>query len=166
MSDAGTSVDEQFDPVVVAVEARVSEFIDISFIPVPKDQDFIWQIYNSYVTDLQNICASNTITHKRTAVLTEEEAIVGTIVEKTSIPRKRKDKMAKLRESTDNLVRGVREALISSDEEEFEAGLRRSWIAWRLALKEGDSFGAKSFGWVALGSVFEAVKEIEDALKF
>jgi RNA-dependent RNA polymerase len=159
LSDAGD------DPVLGAIEDRVMEFIDVDVPPTPQEAEAIAQLYHHYVGELQSICATHVLTHRRTAMLTEEEAIVGTIIEKTSQPRKRKEQMAKLRERTDFIVRDVRESLAAADEEELETALRRAWIAWKLALREEKAFGAKSFGWAALGAVFEIIKEIEDAVK-
>ena len=97
--------------------------------------------------------------------MTEEEAVVGTIIEKTSQPRKRKETMAKLREHTDYLVKDIRTELAADEEEPREAALTRAWLAWQLSSREHDLFGAKSFGWVALASIFETIKDIEDEEK-
>jgi hypothetical protein len=93
-------------------------------------------------------------------MLTEEEAMVGTIVAKCSQPRKRRDLMAKLREQTNLLVTGIREDLLGDEDLPLERGLMRGWVAWELSAIH--AFGAKSFGWVALGGVFEAIKDIEE----
>ncbi|KAI0033371.1 RNA-directed RNA polymerase 2 [Vararia minispora EC-137] len=159
LSDAGD------DPVLSAIEDRVLEFIDIDEPALPEQAEAIAQLFARYVGELQSICATQVLTHRRQAMLTEEEATIGTIIEKTSMPRKRKELMAKLRERTDYLVRDVREELAAAEEEDFEVALRRAWIAWKLALREEKAFGAKSFGWIALGSLFETIKEIEDAVK-
>ncbi|KAI0316865.1 RNA dependent RNA polymerase-domain-containing protein [Amylostereum chailletii] len=164
LSDAGTGLDAEFDPVHIAIETRVSEYIDVEYVPAAAEREALAQVYNRYVSELQSICAANTISHRRAAMLTEEEALVGTIVERTSVPRKRKEKVAKLREMTEHLVRGVREELAGGEEDGWEAALRRAWMAWKLAVKEEGAFGAKSFGWVAIGAIFEAVKEIEEAV--
>ncbi|KAI0316524.1 RNA dependent RNA polymerase-domain-containing protein [Amylostereum chailletii] len=155
------AADTALDPHT-AVKARVSTFIDVHSIPHEKERYALAQIYNRYVSELQSICATHTLSYRRTAMLTEEEVLVGTIVEKTSAPRKRKEKMTKMREMTERLVRGVRDELAGDEEEEQEVALMRAWMAWKLAVKEEGAFGAKSFGWVALGAIFDAVKEIEE----
>jgi len=69
--------------------------------------------------------------------------------------------MAKLRQSTDVLVRGIREELAGDiDVEEY---LGRAWMAWELSVTQTgrDDFGAQSFGWIALGAIFDAIREIE-----
>jgi RNA-dependent RNA polymerase len=102
-------------------------------------------------------------------MLTEEEAVIGTIVANASQPRKRQDHIAKLREQTDALVRGVREGLSGDEYTEREEYLRRACLAYRLATtftRDRDrEFGARSFGWIALGAVFEAVGLVERTRK-
>ena len=98
-------------------------------------------------------------------MLSEEEAVVGTIAQQTSQPRKRKDHITKLREQTDLLVKGIRAKLAGGEDDMAEDELRRAWHAWMLAYhkRKAGIFGAHSFGWVALGSIFETLKEIEES---
>ncbi|TBU35150.1 RdRP-domain-containing protein [Dichomitus squalens] len=149
------------DRTAVAVQERISEFIS----PDEYDGDFIrriWDLYKSYTSQLRAICADHTLEHKRSAMLTEEEVVIGTIVAKCSQPRKRKDLMSQMREQTATLVSSVKEELSGDDEIPPETSLQRAWIAYKLANIEGEAFGARSFSWVALGSIFDAIKEIED----
>ncbi|KAI0033365.1 RNA-directed RNA polymerase 2 [Vararia minispora EC-137] len=149
------------------IEARIMEFDIRKAPPTAEEIKIVSRLYHRYVDELHGICATHVLTHRpgRSAMLTEEEAVVGTIIEKTSQPRKRKDLMSKLREKADFIVRDVRNELFAATDEEPEEALRRAWVAWKVALKMDGVFGAKSFGWIALGSVFEAVKGIEDAEK-
>ncbi|KAI0757093.1 RdRP-domain-containing protein [Daedaleopsis nitida] len=149
------------DDVVYAVQERVADFI------ATDDYDdetiiSIWELYNTYVSQLRAICADHTLSHTRSAMLTEEEAVVGTIVAKCSQPRKRKDTMSQMREQTATLVGSVKGEISGDEDIVSEESLRRTWIAYRLAGLEGDIFGARSFGWIALGGIFDAIKEIED----
>lgn len=149
------------DPVFDVVADRVEDFID-TYGPWEKsDMDSIKQLFERYTSELHGICAANTLSHARTALLSEEEAIIGTIVQKSSQPRKRKDMMSSLRESTDVLVRAIREEL-SGDDDLHEKSLERAWMAWQLSCTAGKTFGAQSFGWLALGAIFEAIREIEE----
>jgi hypothetical protein len=151
--------DDEDDYVRMAVEHRVSPFID----PRPIDQEtmtYASQLFNRYTSELRTICTTNTLTHARNAMLTEEEAMIGSIVAKCSQSRKRKDLMAKLREQTNLLVADIREDLLGDEDLSLEDGLMRAWVAWELS--SFDTFGAKSFGWIALGGIFEAIKEIEE----
>jgi len=85
---------------------------------------------------------------------------MGTITQATSQPRRRQDMMARLRESTQVLTSELREEL--GDEDVEERYLRTSWVAWVTALSRGGEFGAQSFGWVALGGIFDAIRRIEE----
>ncbi|KAI0757094.1 RdRP-domain-containing protein [Daedaleopsis nitida] len=154
------------DEVLDAVRERVGEFVD------PEEYEFddnaiagIWEHYGIYVAALRAICADYTLSHSRSNMLTEEEAVIGTIVAKCSQPRKRKDLMSQMREQTATLVSDARDEISGGDDMLLEDSLRRAWIAYRLAHKEGDSFGARSFAYVALGCIFEAIKEIEKQLE-
>ncbi|KAH9946766.1 RNA dependent RNA polymerase-domain-containing protein [Amylocystis lapponica] len=150
------------DYLELLIQQRVSQFIDI---PDYEDDAIarVWELYQSYVSQLRAICADHTLSRARSAMLTEEEAVVGTIVAKCSQPRKRKDLMSQLREQTTLLVKGIQAEISGDDETAVEQSLEQAWIAYRLALIEGDSFGARSFAWVALGEIFDAIKEIEEA---
>jgi len=147
--------------VRMAVEDRVQFFIDTR----PLDEDAInyaSQLFNRYASELRTICTTHTLTYSRSSMLTEEEAVMGTIVAKCSQPRKRKDLMAKLREQTNLLVTAIREDLMGDEDLPLEDALTRAWVAWELSAVEKDAFGAKSFGWVALGGIFEVIKDIEE----
>jgi RNA-dependent RNA polymerase len=149
------------DVMRTAVEDRVQLFIDTR----PLDEDTInyaSQLFNRYASELRTLCATHTLTYSRSSMLTEEEAMVGTIVAKCSQPRKRKDLMAKLREQTNLLVTAIREDLMGDEDLPLEDALMRAWVAWELSAVEKNVFGAKSFGWVALGGIFEVIKDIEE----
>ncbi|RDB29625.1 RNA-dependent RNA polymerase 1 [Hypsizygus marmoreus] len=166
LSDALASLSvEDTDQEIIhdIVEVHVSQFLDVYADPDPGKVESIGSLFYHYVSELQSICADNTLAHTRTATLTEEEAVVGTIVQKTSQPRKRKDMMSKLREQTDVLVRGIREELAGDEGTPLEEFLEGAWLAWKLSILERASFGGESFGWVALGAIFEAIKDIEGA---
>ncbi|KAI9062979.1 RdRP-domain-containing protein [Trametes sanguinea] len=153
--------DRQASEIFIVVQERVEEFID----PAAYDQAAVtanWELYRTYVSRLRAICADHTLSNSRTAMLTEEEAVIGTIVAKCSQPRKRKDLMAKMREQTTMLVGDVRSELAGDDDVPPERSLRSAWIAFQVAETEHEQFGARSFMWVALSSIFDAIKEIEE----
>ncbi|KAF8807563.1 RNA-directed RNA polymerase 2 [Phlegmacium glaucopus] len=154
--------DARKDPVFDFVEDRVEDFIDTDKLWKKNDMESMEDLFRRYTSELQGICASNTLSHARSTLLSEEEAIIGTIAQKSSQPRKRKDMMSSLRDSTDILVRAIREEL-SGDEDPHEKSLERAWMAWQLSYTAGKTFGAQSFGWVALGAIFESIRQIEEA---
>jgi RNA-dependent RNA polymerase len=66
-----------------------------------------------------------------------------------------------MRTSTADLVKRVRADLTGDDWDDDYDCLLRSWVAWECSVSLDDVFGAKSFGWVALASIFEALKALE-----
>ncbi|EIW64750.1 RdRP-domain-containing protein [Trametes versicolor FP-101664 SS1] len=156
-----TNRSSEEDVVFDAVRHHVAGFID----PGSYDRatvTSIWELYNSYVSRLRAICADHALENSRTAMLTEEEAVVGTIVAKCSQPRKRRDLISQLREQTATLVSDVRHELEGEDDTPHEVSLLRAWIAFRIGNMEQKYFGGHSFGWVALGGIFDTIKDIED----
>ena len=144
------------------VQDAVNEMIYTDAEPNEGQAPLIERLFARYAEELQAICLANTLSHTHSEHLSEAEAVIGTIAQKTSQPRKRQEMMAKVREGTDRLVRGIREALAGDDDISAEDSLRRAWMAWDFSISKGNTFGAKSFGWVALGAIFEAIKEVED----
>lgn len=87
-----------YDQIDVAVYGRTTEFLDGE---VKSDhRTFAFNLFDRYTTELEAICAANTISFHRDAMLTEEEAAVGTIVPKTSQPRFRLNMMSELKDQT------------------------------------------------------------------
>ena len=70
--------------------------------------------------------------------------------------------MSQMREKTATLVGNIKGEITGDDDIPWELSLERAWVAYRVAVVEEDVFGAQSFGWVALGCIFDAIREIED----
>ena len=156
--------DPQDDAVYEAVFEHVSGYINLG----RHDEDMVaelWELFANYRSQLQTICADHTLSNAKNAMLTEEEAVVGTIVAKCSQPRKRKDLMSKMREQTGNLVDDTQAGIAGEDGIPPNKRLERAWVAFKLAVLEGryETFAARSFAWVALSEVFDAIKAIEQA---
>ncbi|KAI0053305.1 RdRP-domain-containing protein [Auriscalpium vulgare] len=149
----------QNDPVFTAVENRVAEFIDVE--PHSDYVRMAMQELEGYADELISICAANTLTQRRNAVLSEAEVTVGTIVAKCSQARRRRDAIAQVRDQTSDLVKRVRLDICGEDDSPKEDWLRRAWASWNVSRIREESFGAKSFGWIALGEAFDAMKAIE-----
>lgn len=146
------------DLVDAAVCGQVAKFID-------KDVDpdhcaGALSLFERYAADLKIICAAHTLSYRRGAMLTEEEAAAGTIVARTSQPRSRLTMMSKLREQMDILVKSVRSELVS-EEDEFRTRLSKAWALWRVTQAERELMGARTLGLIALGSIFDTIKEFE-----
>lgn len=154
---------EDDDSIQGIVKEHVSQFIDVGEASSTEKIGYTQSLFRRYVAELRTICASYTLSHAKSSSLSEEEAVVGTIIQKSSQPRKRNSTMSKLREHTDTLVRSVREELAGDAEMPPEEFLARAWLAWKLSILEWESFGSRSFWWLTLGAVFEAIKEVEVA---
>jgi hypothetical protein len=151
--------DGQGDPLESAVEHRIAEFISVD--PDSNSVRIAIESLGRYSVELQSICSCNALQRHKSAMLSEEEAVVGTIVAKCSQRRKRRDAIAQLREQTSYLVKYVREELSGDDDSSQYDWLATAWAAWKVSRQLKDRFGAHSYGWLALGEVFDAMKAIE-----
>ncbi|KAF9450099.1 RNA-dependent RNA polymerase [Macrolepiota fuliginosa MF-IS2] len=147
--------------LVEAIKARVLQQSVVEDIP-PNGP--IEDIFNWFCGELAHIASECSLNHRHFKPLAEEELIIGTITQKTSQPHMRKDKMSKMRELTDGLVRQIREVLEGDGSKPAEDYLRDAWTAWNLSLveKRRKMFGARAFGWVALGALFDAIQILEE----
>jgi hypothetical protein len=152
--------DREDDPVESAVESRVAEFITIDD-PHSEYAKLAIESLDRYSVELQGICACNAIQRLKPTTLSEEEAVVGTIVGKCPQRRRRRDAMSQLREQTSFLVKGVRDELSGDDDSSQYDWLATAWTAWKVSRHLKDRFGAHSYGWIALGEVFDAMRAIE-----
>ncbi|KAF8640510.1 hypothetical protein AX17_000172 [Amanita inopinata Kibby_2008] len=157
MGDYGVS-----SHVVEVIDTLMENYLGDQIWAEDSTLNDIKRIYDRYVSELRAICATHALSHSHSSWLTEEEAFTGTIIAKTSQLRKRKDLISRLREQTDLLVRGVREELAGNEDMSLEEVLERAWIAWDYALSKTMAFGAHSFTWVSLGSIFETVRQIDN----
>jgi hypothetical protein len=156
---AALCIEDRHDALESAVKNRVAGFISVD--PHSKYVELAIDSLGRYSAELQGICACNTIQPHKAAMLSEEEAVVGTIVAKCSQRRRRRDAMAQLREQTSYLVKFVQEELAGDEETSQDEWLTCAWAAWKVSRHLKDRFGAHSYGWIALGEVFGAMKAIE-----
>lgn len=128
----------------------------------------ILSLYNRYTQALRIICFTFSLTRTE---LDEAEVVIGTIAEKTSQPRMRKDRMSQMREQTTQLAGDIAAALSAAapredgereDIQTYQKNLRIAGIAHDLSTMRPQSFGARSFGLIALGEVFDAIRKIEE----
>ncbi|KAI0093951.1 RdRP-domain-containing protein [Irpex rosettiformis] len=155
--------------IVLAVRIAVSEFID----PWRHSKSQIretWKIFQEFAYELNSICVLHVLSTARAAMLTEEEALVGTIVAKCTDQKKRKEQTAKLRERTTNLFDRTARQVVGpglNEGDDFkqhtEGALRRAWVAYGVSLifRRSEFFGSQSFGILALSEIFDAIKKLE-----
>jgi hypothetical protein len=79
----------------IEIYVRSSGHMPSTWASTDEVQD-AWDLFQSFATRLRNASFSHTLTTGRNSMLTEQELVVGTIVVKSSQPRKRKDVMAKV----------------------------------------------------------------------
>ncbi|KAG8991078.1 hypothetical protein FRB90_001471, partial [Tulasnella sp. 427] len=161
----------QRHPISNAIRLSLEQdYIDISSSPSSTVVDVIRRCYPSYVAELRSICTHHTITKKP---LTEEEVIMGTIASRTSQPKQRKEMIQQMRYQSDELVKRVQKDLKDADdsaESDLDAEndlstlqmrLQIAWLGWRLAVERKKTFGAKSFGLIALTAIFDGMQAID-----
>ncbi|CCO27353.1 hypothetical protein BN14_01391 [Rhizoctonia solani AG-1 IB] len=126
---------------------------------VPQDQ-FVEAagLLGEYTNELTRICNDYALTPR--SILSEEEVVAGTILERTSQRRKRQDRISEMRNVSAVLVQNVRDVLRGSDGDPLEDWASRSWAAYQVAKANSDDFGKKSFVLLALENVFDAVDAI------
>ena len=160
---AALCMDDEGGTLESAVKSRVTEFISDD--PNSETVRLAIESLDRYSVELQGICSCNALQRHKDATLSEEEAVVGTIVAKCSQRRKRKDAMSQLREQTGFLVKYVRDELSGDDDSSQYDWLETAWTAWQVSRQLKDRFGAHSYGWIALSEVFDAIKGIEQGAR-
>jgi len=119
-------------------------------------------IFVAFASNLERICASHALSD-RYERLSETEAILGVISQRTTQPRRRKELMASLRERTGQLVVDIRYELQMGDQADSRDRLSLAMTAWELSYDKiiAKEFGGRSFWWVCIGAAFEAIRAIE-----
>lgn len=141
----GGEDDEDSDDIAEALRQHVSKFIRVDRLEEPLIAE-IWDLAESYRMQLQGICADHSLSPSTHTILTEEEAVVGTIVAKCTQPRRRKDIMSKMREHTTSLVQDVGHRLAGELGTLPEVSLRRAWVAYRMSSLTADRLGGLRCG--------------------
>ncbi|KAG9008075.1 hypothetical protein FRB94_013732 [Tulasnella sp. JGI-2019a] len=167
--------DASDDPISFVVRNRLRRYVDIDSPIPPEMANVAREQFEAYAAQMRYICWFNTLSHNP---LTEEEVLVGTIATKTSQPRRRQDRMTQLRTQSDELVKRILAELaggnrrrVTGTSRDTEADLKdvllRSWFAWKLSVlkcntEDGRKFGAKTFGIIALVSIFDCLRELDE----
>lgn len=97
-------------PIYRALLPKIRDFVRVD--EIDEELDSVSDhLFARYKTELQGICITRSLSFAKDASLTEEEVVIGTIVQKTSSPQRRKYMISVLRDNTDILVPGIREVL-------------------------------------------------------
>ncbi|KAF9521102.1 hypothetical protein BS47DRAFT_1357042 [Hydnum rufescens UP504] len=133
------------DEITALLRPELEPYITLTLTADISENEIIPQ-FTSFVLELQYICANHldaSTPHRR-----------------RMLGRQRNDLQARLRQQCKALVDTTGEEL--SDTDGFEDWLLRAWVAWKVPRALGSAFGAKSYGYVALGSMFEALRVLKD----
>lgn len=157
-SVSGSELDKLFH----SIESYIAPFMEEN-----QDQDDtveVHEMFLQYCTDLQRVCSRHNLSRSKSHLLTEEEAVVGTILPHAAVSSStRNDHIRKLREETDVLVRGIYDTLYGAHFTPKQY-IVRAFCSFKLAMvftqRENPVFGSKSFWWVTLGAVVDATGEV------
>ncbi|KIK69614.1 hypothetical protein GYMLUDRAFT_212277 [Collybiopsis luxurians FD-317 M1] len=151
----------QDDELYSLLQARLGQF-GIALDGDDIETAEILAIYEDFIELFENAATSFSLSSR--TVLAEEEVLLGTIAARTSHVKDRREKIARLRSVTQQMVNDIRADLAGNDVEDLRKISQRAWMAWQLAreqVKQG-TFGARSFQFVALGLLLSSIKDLED----
>lgn len=122
-----------------------------------------------YVSELNYICVTHTLSNTPGVKLLEAEVVAGTILAKCSQKRMRSDRIYRMRLHASTLAMDVQRDFKGrvQDKESMDmwiTGLGRAWRAWEFSQKFNDKFGANSFGFIALGVVLDCLDGLGEVL--
>ena len=142
------------------------------YLSTSDDDDAIAkELFNTYVIELEQICANNSLSRRHDRGLTEHEAFCGLITLAVLQKRKRDDAASKLRDQvrkrfsmTSRRLSFILQTTILADGvlaelklKKTDAWLNRSFAAWRAGVTIAPAFGGATFSYLALLSVMEAI---------
>jgi hypothetical protein len=150
------------DKLFHGIKSYVAQYMDGN--REHDDLSEIHEMFLRYCTDLQRICSMHNLSRSKSHLLSEEEAVVGTILSSTTVSSStRNDHIRKLREETDVIVRGIYDVLYGAHFTPKQY-IVRAFCSFRLATvysqQKNPVFGAKSFWLVTLGTMLDATSEI------
>ncbi|KAJ3808703.1 RNA-directed RNA polymerase 2 [Lentinula aff. lateritia] len=153
----------EFDDILRVIEPYAAQFIEGN--EEHDNNPELHGMFVQYCADLQSICSMHNLNRSKSYLLSEEEALAGTILYNAEVSTAvRNDHIRKLREETNILVKGVYDMLHGTHFTP-EQYIMRAFCSFRLATvyiqRENPVYGAKSFWWVTLGNVLDAVIEKE-----
>ncbi|EJD52224.1 RdRP-domain-containing protein [Auricularia subglabra TFB-10046 SS5] len=158
------------DGITSVLAPLVAQFVDIGS-ETEAHGAVLPPLYSWYTHELQRICELHTLNSK--APLEEAEVLLGTILARSSQPKKRKQLAALMHVHTGWLTDMILSKLTQGLGEDPGECLTRSWAAWRYAcgraaepaLAEGSEavrkpFGSRSFGFLALAAIFRSLEQL------
>lgn len=152
------------DPISLALKPYIEQQLH-HFRNEDKDVSEMHSLFQRYVDELRYISVTHSLSDAPDACLMEEEIVVGTILAQCSQHRWRTDRTYRMRLHSSVLVRDIRNKLSACTEDEptkgnLRFGLSQGWLAWDFGTRNKAIFGAKSFGLIALGVVFNMLEKL------
>ncbi|KAJ7735431.1 RNA dependent RNA polymerase-domain-containing protein [Mycena olivaceomarginata] len=155
-------VDPASNPIFSSVVRKIKRSIP-DFIP-PKGTDAQTTVlFRKYVDELRYISTTHTLTTEPGVNLLEAEIVVGTILAQCAQKRWRSDCIYRMRYHATTVIRDIQKQMFPRDKDEdnsvenLQASLERAWTAWDFSIRHEKEFGAKSFGLIALGIIFDCL---------
>lgn len=146
----------EYDLITHRLCEALARYIQVDQVPRQHFVEAV-ELLEEYISELTRICNDCALTSH--SILSEEEVVADTILERTSQRRRRQDKISEMRTLSTTLVENIRDVLRGSNSDELEDWASRSWAAYQVA-KLSDAFGRKSFVILALENALEAVDAI------
>ncbi|KAL0581139.1 hypothetical protein V5O48_000928 [Marasmius crinis-equi] len=162
------------DPISGVLKNKIREHLFPYVEPDGSRDAELQTMFSKYRDELRYICATHTVTNKPGATLSEAEVVMGTILDKCSQKRWRKDRMFRMKNHSSMLVKEVTKGLTTCRIKELDErdqalySLERAWWAWDFSLKKmassdaGERFGGHSFGLIALDCILHALEDLEN----
>jgi RNA-dependent RNA polymerase len=97
MEDMSFTESGSRDQLTLTIEHHIqqSDYISMER-PQPIEVQQAQILFENYASQLRHVCMALSLSQTRLAMLTEQEVMVGTIIAKSSQPRKRQDLMSKV----------------------------------------------------------------------
>lgn len=151
--------------VLDKLEARVLALLRRYQAPRVNDQEFV-ELFHRYSFELKYQSVTHHLSQSSNGRLTEEELVIGTILDKTTHgaeSRKRKDLMDRLTKQSKELIRYIKNEVAGSPNLPKVTWLARAWTALGASWKiwESNLYGARSFSVVILSTFLDALDAVE-----
>ncbi|QRW05217.1 RNA-dependent RNA polymerase [Ceratobasidium sp. AG-Ba] len=147
----------KYDMISNYLRYALQRYIHVDAVPQEYFVEAV-ELLEEYIGELTRICNTYALTSR--SVLSEEEVVAGTILERTSQRRRRQDMISEMRTASSSLVANVHDVLKGSDSDQVEDWILRSWAAYQVARSTDESFGHKSFALLTLGNLFDAIEAV------
>ncbi|KAJ6490593.1 RNA dependent RNA polymerase-domain-containing protein [Mycena vitilis] len=162
-SDASNLNPHTSNPISSTLAGRIESTIGAGYTAPDGTSTEIKVMFRKYSDELRYISVTHTLTTEPGVNLLEAEIVVGTILAKCAQKRWRSDCIYRMRYHAMTVIRDIQRQMLPREKdtdasvESLQAGLKRAWDAWDFSVRHEKEFGAKSFGLIALGIIFDCL---------